>query len=332
LTPRSTRFRREREGRWLELETLVQQAESKGLTGLAAEDLRRLPALYRGLISSLSVARAISLDQGLSEYLHALAARAFVVVYGTREGLWSVVRRFMARGFPGAVRALKWECWIAGGLLALGVACGFALTAEDPERFYSFVSAGMAGGRGPTSTCAELEATLYDTGAADQLSVFAAQLFDNNAGIGLAAFATGFAAGIPSALLMFTNGLTLGAFEALFAGCGLLGPATLWMAPHGVTELLAAALCGGAGISLGRAMLLPGDYTRRAALAAAGRRAGQVALGCIGLFVIAGLIEGFFRQLVADPLSRGLMAASTALLWTVYFGFVGRDTPGEGAP
>ena len=62
---KSAQFRREREVAWRELEQLIELAESEGIEKLTQRDLHRLPTLYRGIVSSLSVARAISLDRNL---------------------------------------------------------------------------------------------------------------------------------------------------------------------------------------------------------------------------------------------------------------------------
>jgi hypothetical protein len=64
---RSVQFRREREASWRELEMLVDKAGKKGLRGLGADELTRLPHLYRATLSSLSVARAISLDKNQTD-------------------------------------------------------------------------------------------------------------------------------------------------------------------------------------------------------------------------------------------------------------------------
>ena len=66
---RSYNFRREREDGWRDLDSLVQRVQRSGLANLSAQELRRLPELYRSVISSLSVARSISLDRNVLAYL-----------------------------------------------------------------------------------------------------------------------------------------------------------------------------------------------------------------------------------------------------------------------
>jgi uncharacterized membrane protein SpoIIM required for sporulation len=324
---KSTAFRTEREGSWRELEALVTRLEKRGTRALSPAELARLPALYRAALSSLSVARAISLDRNVVEYLESLSGRAYLAVYGTRRRLGEALGDFFVRRFPRAVRAHRWHVAAAAAVLLLGTLTGFALTTADAERFYAFVDPAYAQGRGPASSTASLREVLYGPGkgAARMLKAFAMFLFQHNARIGLMAFAVGFAGAVPAALLLFSNGLVLGAFAAVYAGRGLGLEFLAWVLPHGVTELTAVALCGAAGMALGQALLFPGREERLAGLARRGREAGVMALGAVALFFVAALIEGIFRQLVHAVPVRWAVALGTALVLFSYLGTSGRD-------
>ena len=190
---KSYEFRREREAIWRELDDLVTRVEKKGIRSLSASELSRLPHLYRATLSSLSVARSISLDHNVNLYLESLAGRAYFCVYGTKRHLRDVLLDFFAWRFPAAVRRFRWPIALAAGLLLLGALAGFLLTLESEDRYYSFVSEEMAQGRDPSTSTAELEAVLYDDGggAASALTTFASFLFTHNAKIGILAFALG---------------------------------------------------------------------------------------------------------------------------------------------
>jgi uncharacterized membrane protein SpoIIM required for sporulation len=325
---KSTAFRLEREASWRELEGLVIRLEKGGVRALTPLELARLPALYRAALSSLSVARAISLDRNVLEYLESLSGRAYLAVYATRRRLREALGDFFVRRFPRAVRAHAWHVALAAGLMLLGTVTGWALTARDAERFYAFVDPAMAGGRGPASSTSSLREVLYSgKDMAHLLKTFAMFLFQHNARIGLMAFAVGFAGAVPAALLLFSNGLMLGAFAALYAGRGLGVEFFAWVLPHGVTELTAVVLCGAAGIALGQALLFPGREERLAGLARRGREAGVVALGAVALFFAAALIEGIFRQLVHSVPVRYAVAAGTAGVLFAYLATSGRERP-----
>ena len=89
LTLKSHRFRKEREAEWRKLEDLLARAEASSASALSDDEIIALPVLYRSALSSLSVARAISLDQALIAYLESLCTRAYFFVYGTRTTLLS---------------------------------------------------------------------------------------------------------------------------------------------------------------------------------------------------------------------------------------------------
>lgn len=324
-TPRSVEFRKDREQEWLELDRLVSVATTRGLNTLPSDDLDRLPILYRRALSSLAVARRTAMDRALVEYLNALAVRAYLVVYTSRPATRAPIRTFLA-SFPNAVVALRWELLASTILFLTGVAVGTALTVSDPAWFYSFVDEEMAAGRTPEASTATLRNALYDDGG-DGLAVFASFLFTHNARIGMAAFATGFAAGLPSAMLLFINGLTLGAFVALYAQRGLFVALMGWLLPHGVPELFAVILCGAAGLHLGRAIVLPAGRTVRVALSENGQSTARVVSGAIVLFAVAGLFEGFFRQLVHDDVFRLLVAFLQVTWIAAWIALLGRRQP-----
>jgi uncharacterized membrane protein SpoIIM required for sporulation len=325
---RSAAFRAEREASWRELEALVGRIERGGVTALAPRELARVPPLYRAALSSLSVARAISLDRNALDYLESLSGRAYLAVYGTRRRLREALGDFFVRRFPRAVRAHRRHLALAAALLLAGAVTGHALTAADPERFYAFVDPAYAQGRGPASSTESLREVLYaDRDAAALLKTFAMFLFQHNARIGLLAFAVGFAGAVPTALLLFSNGLVLGAFGALYRGRGLGLEFWAWVLPHGVTELTAVALCGAAGIALGQAVLFPGREERLAGLARRGREAGVVALGAVALFFAAALVEGVFRQLVHAVPVRWAVALGSAGVLAAWLATSGRERP-----
>lgn len=327
---KSYRFRVEREGTWRELDGLIARAERHGLHSLDADELARVPRLYRACMSSLSVARSISLDANLLAYLESLSLRAYFVVYGVRANLGQVLARFFRRDFPTAVRRTRWSIALAAFLLLVGVATGWAVTEEEPAWFEAFVSPAMAQGRTPDATREDLAKTIFDKPeAADQLTAFATFLFTHNARIGMLCFALGAAFGVPVVLLLFYNGLTIGAICAVFAGKDLTVEFLAWLAIHGTTELAAIVLCGAAGFHLGGAMINPGRRTRLTALRETGRTATILMVGAVVMLLVAAVLEGFGRQLIIDTTTRMAVGCTMLVLWLTYFAVGGRSVSGD---
>jgi uncharacterized membrane protein SpoIIM required for sporulation len=319
LELKSHRFRTEREADWRRLEVLLARVERRSASALSYEEMIALPALYRHALSSLSVARAISLDQGVVDYLEALCTRAYFFVYGPRSTLLERLGGFFARAWPAAVKALWRETLASAIITVIGAVAGYALVIHDPDWFFSFVPQGLAAGRDPSASTEALRKVLYDGGGTKGLSILATYLFTHNAGIAILAFALGFAFCVPTVMLMAYNGCMLGAFFALYAQHGLGFQLGGWMMIHGVTEIFAVTLAGAAGFRIGWTVAFPGRKTRVDALSDAGRQAATMMGGVVVMLIVAGLLEGFARQLIKDDLIRYAVALATAVAWGAYF-------------
>ena len=320
LQLKSGRFRAEREADWRRLEQLLGKVEAGGTRKLRRDELLEIPVLYRQALSSLSVARSISLDQSLTAYLESLCTRAYFVVYGARTRLPERLAAFFLRDWPMAVRSI-WRETLASFLIsAIATVVAYLLVRHDGDWFYAFVDPALASGRDPMATTASLRETLYHSATtAEGLSTLATFLFTHNAQIALFAFALGFAFCLPTAALMVMNGCMLGAFLALFFSRDLGFEATGWLMIHGATELFAIVLAGAAGFSLGWAVAFPGELSRTDAAAAAGRRAATAMAGVVVMLFVAGLLEGFARQLIQVDLARYAVALTSLLAWLTYF-------------
>jgi uncharacterized membrane protein SpoIIM required for sporulation len=330
LALKSSQFRKAREETWRELEALVARAEKRGAVSLGADGLERLPVLYRATLSSLSVARSIALDRNLLTYLEALSMRAYLVVYGPRVRQARGVLRFLAADLPCAVRRARWHFLIALGVLLAGIAAGYFLMRSNDDWFSALVPAGLAGGRGPDSTAAELrreEIFAPWPGLIESFAVMANFLFSHNSLVGIMIFSLGIAAGVPSLMLLAYQGLGLGAFIALHEERGLLVAFLGWLSVHGVTELGAILLFGAAGLLLAEKILFPDRLTRLESLAAQGQVAAQIAIGGVMMLFVAAILEGGFRQLVQPTAWRFAIGGLTGAAWLAYYTLAGRRRP-----
>jgi uncharacterized membrane protein SpoIIM required for sporulation len=318
LTLKSRRFRLEREADWRRLEELLNRFERGRNSSLTDDDVIAIPLLYRAALSSLSMARAISLDKNLVAYLESLCTRAYFCVYSARTTVAERVVRFFAHDWREAVQTAWRETLISGGLTLLGAIAAFILVQQAPDWFASFVPDSLSGGRTPGASFKELHDTLYSSHGVDGLAVFSTFLFTHNAQIALLAFALGFACCVPTALLMLYNGLMLGAFFAVFVQHGLGIEFGGWALIHGTTELFAVTLAGAAGFRIGWSLAFPGEISRLRALSNAGRRAALIMAGVVVMLAVAGLLEGFARQLIENTLLRYLIGATAIAMWCVY--------------
>lgn len=320
-TLRSDRFRLEREGEWRRLEDIVARMEKGGLRRIADEDLLALPTLYRTAASSLAVARETSLDAATLAYLEGLVQRAWFQVYGPPRGFGGWLRDFLLGGWSRAVRAIWLDICIALFVMVAGSIVGWLLVAQDEAWYYRLVPSGLADTRVPGASREELAATLATEQSAAGLSTFAAQLFSNNSGVCILAFALGFAFGIPSLMLLVHNMAMMGAVLWLFAGQGLTLEMAAWLSVHGTTEIFGILLSGAAGLHIGRSMAFPGTRSVLAAASEAGQRGAVVMVGVVIMMILAALLEAFPRQLVDGTGARFMIGGMMLAFWLAYFFF-----------
>jgi uncharacterized membrane protein SpoIIM required for sporulation len=321
-TARSTiarQFRERREPEWLRLEGILEIAESSSVRALVDEDLLALPVLYRGALSSLSLARETSLDLELITYLEGLCTRAYFFVYGVRTSPGSKIGNFFKHEWPEAVRSIWRESLAAFLLMAIGVAAGYILVMNEPAWFDAFIPPEYAQGRDFDASRSQLRRMLYDSNDGSGLTIFASFLFTNNAGVSLLAFALGFAFGIPTAMLLMQNLTLLGAMLALYASNDLAFELGGWLSIHGTTELFAILLSGAAGFRIGWSVIFPGEESRLSAATRAGKMSAKVMVGVIIMLMVAAILEGFGRQLVLDDGARYAVGGTMLLLWLAYF-------------
>jgi len=323
---KSERFREIRKKDWAELEALLNRMDKKGIRSLNAEDVLRLPKLYRAALSALSVARATSLDQSVIAYLESLCTRAYYRLYGTQSGLGKRIWAFLSRDWPQAAQRLWKDTALSALLVFLSTLAAYLMVQSNPEWFYSFVDAGLAGDRTPAASTEALRSTLYDRpDDASGLGIFASYLFSHNSRVAIFAFALGFAFGIPTIFFMLSTGFMLGGFIGLFASRELGFELGGWLIIHGSTEILAIILAGGAGLHIGRAIAFPGQLSRTQSAALAGRTSGLLMVGVVIMLLFAGLLEGYARQLITEDFLRYGIGLTLLGLWLVYLYLPRRD-------
>ena len=303
---------------------LLGRLENRSIRSLTDAEMIALPALYRATLSSLSVARATSLDQDVIAYLESLSTRAYFAIYGNQTRMSTRLQHFFTVGWPQAVQNVTRETIASALIMFLGALLAYVLVRNNMDWYFSFIPESLMETRTPASTVAELRDTLYHDGDESGLTAFASFLFSHNSRVAILAFALGFAFAVPSAALMLYNGCTLGAFVALFVDKGLGFEVGGWLIIHGATEIFAIVLAGAAGMKIGWTVAFPGKMSRSEAVGKAGAEAASVLGGVVIMLFLAGLLEGFGRQLITNDYVRYTIGFTTLGLWLAYF-YIPRD-------
>lgn len=314
------RFYQARQADWQELARLIDIGQ-QNVRQLSPEEVLALSRLYRAATSDLALAQRDFPNQRVTTYLNQLVARGHALIYRDEPLALGRLRRFVAVGFPTAFRQTLPFMLAATLLFLLPALVVGAVAAWQP-----------AAGRWILPAAAQdmipllEQRNLWTEIPIDERPYASSFIMQNNLQVAFLAFAGGVLAGIPTTLVMLTNGLLLGGVTGLAIHYGVGFELWTFVIGHGVIELSVICIAGGSGLMLGWAIVHPGWLSRRDALARASRQAVRLIIGCVPLLVLAGLIEGFIspNEAIPWPVKWGVGLLSGVLLFG-YLLFSGRS-------
>jgi uncharacterized membrane protein SpoIIM required for sporulation len=295
-------FVEQKRGKWTKLENLLTTADTKGLKSLTLEEAQSLSKLYRSASSDLLFVRARGAPVEVSGYLNDLVGRAYATTYPGQRVHWKDSVNFIRKGFP-ALFKQEWRAYAASVLVFLaGYGFGWVGMVFDPEAAVYLVPEQHLK-LDPTQRAKDEASTAgASTGQQAEFSSF---LFTHNIQVAFLAFALGITAGIGTVIMLFSNGLLMGALAWVYASKGLSGWFWAWILPHGIPEISAICLAGAGGFVMARGILAPQGLDRRSALRKEAVAGVKLLLGSLALFVVAGFVEGTISQIHPPRLSVG---------------------------
>ncbi len=291
---------------WERLSALLDRVEAAGLPALTPDELGELGRLYRRVTAQLSEARTANLERETIDYLNQLAARAYTRVSAGSRPRRLRLGHLFAVEVPRTFRARARAIGLAVALSVIAAAVAYSAARSDPRWARALTN--------PEAVANWEQFAGEDHRPGDYFAPtaagyggpeFASFLMSNNIRVALNAFALGVTLGLGTVYVLIVNGLMLGAFLAVGGNGGKLLLFAAIVAPHGVTELSAIFIAGGAGLTIGFALVDPGDLRRKDALRLAAADALRLVVGTIPMFVVAGVIEA-----LVSPQTGGLFAGA----------------------
>ncbi|BDC49914.1 membrane protein [Bryobacterales bacterium F-183] len=294
---------------WQALEAILKRFENDPDLRLPIDEAQRFHYLYQRTGSALSRISTFASEPELKQYLEWLVSRAYSIIHGQAERRRFHPWRWFTVTLPTTFRRRIQAFQMSLALTVLGALFGVIALAIDPEAKSALMPFSHLTGR-PSERVAQENA---DRGKRleGRKTTFSASLMTHNTKVAIFTMGLGISYGLGTIVLLFYNGVILGAvaFDYVMDGqtIFLLG----WLLPHGVIEIPAILLGGQAGFIIAHALIGWGDrrITRAQRIREAAPDIVTIIAGA-GVFLIwAGIVEAFFSQYHEPVVPYGIKIA-----------------------
>ncbi|MBN2685918.1 MAG: stage II sporulation protein M [Pontiellaceae bacterium] len=313
---------------WSELEEMLERFEERSVTGMKLEQLKRFHYLIERTSADLIQIRELVTQGELQHHLESLISCAYCEIQdmNTRRVRFRPLRWFI-RTFPSVFR--RHVCCFAlstalmlGGAVVGGCVIAFEPAAKEVILPFDHLM------QSPSERVAEEESG--PSSAEGLKGTFASQLMTHNTKVSIFTLGLGVTWGIGTVVLLFYNGVILGAVVADYLMAGEGAFLTGWLLPHGSIEIPAILIAGQAGLILAGTMIGgKGRNSLRVRLRAILPDLVTLIGGVAVMLVWAGVVESFFSQDHEPALPYALKIAvgctELALLFSFLF-LAGRRT------
>ncbi len=290
------RFLKEERPYWAELEMILGRLERDSGHTLAMADVQRFHYLYQRASADLARIVNFSAEQDIRVYLEGLVGNAFAEIHETRRqtGRIGLIKWFF-RTFPATFRRQITAFWVSLAIMTAGcvfgtIAIGFDSDSKDILMPFSELM-------GDPSERVAKEESMTEDRLEGHKSTFSTYLMTHNTKVSIFAMGLGTTWGIGTIILLFSNGVMLGAVIADYVLAGQTKFLVGWLLPHGSVEIPAIILAGQAGLVLASTLI---GWGRRETLRTRLRKVSGDLVTLIGgvavMLVWAGFVEAFLSQ------------------------------------
>jgi uncharacterized membrane protein SpoIIM required for sporulation len=281
---------------WEELETILRSLENNPDRKFDLAQLKRFHYLYERASADLGKITTFASERDIRSYLESLVARAYGEIHETREKQHHFhLRKWLLQTFPQTFRNHINGFWLALAITIAGFLFGGVAISVDQEA--KAILMPFPHLQESPRERVKKEEEMKEDPLAGQKASFSSYLMTHNTKVGIMMLALGMTWGVGTILLLFYNGVILGAVAVDYILADetkfLLG----WLLPHGVIEIPAILIAGQAGLLLATALIGRGN---RAPLRARLREISSdlfTLIAGVGLLLVwAGTIESFLSQ------------------------------------
>lgn len=299
-------FIRQNLDKWRGYETTVEST-------LSTPD--ELADAYIDITSDLAFSQTHYPKSRITLYLNNLASAIHHRIYRNKRERWSRIVTFWTREMPQIMWHARKELCVSFLIFVVSALVGALSQWLDPD-----FSRLILGNSYVDMTLQNIEngtpMAVYGSGSEGTM-FFGITI--NNIMVSFRAFASGLLTSFATGLLLFCNGVMIGAFQTFFAQHGLLWDSFLAVWLHGTIEISAIIVAGAAGIAMGNGWLFPGTYGRLYSFRRGAMKGLKIVIGTVPLFCVAGFIESFLTRHTEFPDAFRLTVILLSAILIVYY-------------
>jgi len=281
---------------WSELEAVLDRLENKPEARLALGQLERFHYLYQRASADLAKISTFSAEPNTRLYLEALVGRAFGEIHETREKPHRLRPLYwFFNTFPQTFRKHIRAFWISLLAVLVGAAFGGFTVIMDSNTKQILLPFSHL--QGDPSERVKKEENVDVDRLKGAKTTFSSYLMTHNTKVAILTLALGLTWGVGTLIMLFYNGIILGAVAVDYVLAGETSFLLGWLLPHGAVEIPAILLAGQAGIILAGALIGWGrPVSLRMRLRKISNDLVTLIFGVALMLVWAGIIESFFSQ------------------------------------
>ena len=306
---REVAFIKQNKEKWLSFEKSIFNNQFK--------DPDELASLYIHLINDLSYAQTYYAKSKTIAYLNQLAAKAFQKIYKTKRDDANRFVTFWKTEVPLIIYEYRRYVLYAFIIFLSFVTIG-AVSAANDDTFIRLILGDHY-----------VNMTLENIKNGDPVAVYKSGsnwgsfigITLNNLFVGIKSFVYGVFGGLGTGMVLFYNGIMLGAFQYMFQAEGVLWESVRGIWIHGAMEIFAIVIEGAAGLMLGASILFPKTFSRMASFKIGVKDGVKILISTFPFTFSAGFLEGFitrYSNIMPNWLSIGIIVTTLSIISFYY--------------
>ena len=275
----------------------------------------QVASVYQDIAADLSFARTHYPDSEVVPLLNALSLRLHNHIYGYRPQRLRRIWLFWSQEIP--LEVYRRRKYILASLLIvlLSALLGCLSTLADAD----FARTVMGDGY--------IDMTLRNIENGNPMGVYGnansySMMYGitlNNIRVSFIVYAMGVLTYFFSGLILAYNGIMIGTFMAFCHLHGVLTDLLMAMWLHGVFEITALVVAGGAGLTLGCGWMFPASLPRLTSFRLHARSSLKIIIGLVPFFIVAGFIESFITRHTHAPFALRLSLIVFSVAFVLFY-------------